>query len=62
MTDQTNFLKALDRIVALEAEVARIRGVLTQIAERDGRASDHISCYDCSDSCREASAALEYKD
>jgi hypothetical protein len=48
-----------EAIATLQSEKARLREVLKRIANRDGCASDHISCHDCYDSSQEANAALK---
>jgi hypothetical protein len=59
MNDQLNFLRALDRIVAFEAEVARLRDALKEITQKyDPSHHGEIA----EDMNGIALAALEYKD
>jgi hypothetical protein len=42
-----------------QARIDELEEALQIIAKRDGRASDHIACHECSDSSNEAIAALK---
>jgi hypothetical protein len=45
--------------IRMQDRIDELEEALQIIAKRDGRASDHIACHECSDSSNEAIAALK---
>jgi hypothetical protein len=52
-------IEALPDYDQQKARIKELEAVLQTIAKRDGRASDHISCHECSDSSNESLAILK---